>query len=309
MAFCQLTRIAALRVNTNVNHCEYERKLYYRPHANRGLTNQDDREHQPLVFMHGPACAIAPPRRPAGGGANPINPAAVCLLCGGACMGVFLRPTQHGAGACRHSHLNTLVKVTGVVTRRTGVYPQMSVLFFICRTCGNQIGPLMQSGEAEFEVKPQQCTHCEGRGPFDVDQHHTVYRNYQKITLQVRARAGSGRRRPGRAAVRDESILGGRGGWHACALGAAVLPVDAADWVAGFWLRGRARVHMDRPHACRSSRAPVEGGPSVVHVRAGVARAMLMRLGRPADVPSTRRRLVTRRRRAGTRWVGGSIPT
>eukprot|EP00892_Ulva_mutabilis_P011114 jgi/Ulvmu1/8375/UM042_0081.1 len=84
----------------------------------------------------------------------------------------------------RHSHLNTLVKVTGVVTRRTGVYPQMSVLYYICRTCGNQLGPLMQSGDADVEIKPQQCTHCESRGPFDIDQHHTVYRNYQKITLQ-----------------------------------------------------------------------------------------------------------------------------
>lgn len=78
--------------------------------------------------------------------------------------------------------------MTGVVTRRTGVYPQMAVLYYLCRACGNQLGPLMQSGEASFEVKPQQCPHCEGRGPFDVDQHHTVYRNYQKITLQVRPR-------------------------------------------------------------------------------------------------------------------------
>lgn len=92
---------------------------------------------------------------------------------------------------CRHSHLNTLVKVTGVVTRRTGVYPQMAILYFNCRTCGNQIGPLMQTGEADFEVKPQQCMHCESRGPFDVDQHNTVYRNYQKITLQVRTHGGS----------------------------------------------------------------------------------------------------------------------
>ena len=45
-----------------------------------------------------------------------------------------------------------------------------------------------------------------------------------------------------------------------------------------------------------------------MHVIAGVAWAMLPRLGRPADVPSKRRRLVTRRRRAGVPGVGGSIP-
>jgi DNA replicative helicase MCM subunit Mcm2 (Cdc46/Mcm family) len=79
--------------------------------------------------------------------------------------------------------------VAGVVTRRTGVYPQMAILWYTCRACGGSIGPLTQSGDATADVKPASCPNCEGRGPFVIDQQQTVYRNYQKITLQVRAGA------------------------------------------------------------------------------------------------------------------------
>ena len=88
-------------------------------------------------------------------------------------------------GIFRHAHLNTLVKVAGVVTRRTGVYPQMAVLYYSCRACGAQIGPLVQSGDAVTDIKPASCPNCESRGPFVIDQQHTQYRNYQKITLQA----------------------------------------------------------------------------------------------------------------------------
>lgn len=86
---------------------------------------------------------------------------------------------------CRHAHLNTLVKVAGVVTRRTGVYPQMAILYYTCRACGATIGPLVQTGDAATDVKPASCPTCESKGPFVIDQQHTHYRNYQKITLQV----------------------------------------------------------------------------------------------------------------------------
>jgi DNA replicative helicase MCM subunit Mcm2 (Cdc46/Mcm family) len=46
--------------------------------------------------------------------------------------------------ACRHSHLNTLVRVHGVVTRRTGVFPQLDNLYYTCGACTETIGPLKQ---------------------------------------------------------------------------------------------------------------------------------------------------------------------
>ena len=51
--------------------------------------------------------------------------------------------------------MNTLVRVHGVVTRRTGVFPQLAMLYYKCHSCGETLEPLMQSGDATHEVKPQ----------------------------------------------------------------------------------------------------------------------------------------------------------
>ncbi|KAG1677625.1 hypothetical protein FOA52_010406 [Chlamydomonas sp. UWO 241] len=82
----------------------------------------------------------------------------------------------------RAFHLNTMVKVSGVVTRRTGVFPQLKVVMFDCAKCGNTLGPFAQDGDRE--VKPQNCPNCNGKGPFNLNSTSTVYRDYQKLTLQ-----------------------------------------------------------------------------------------------------------------------------
>ncbi|KAI0768718.1 MCM-domain-containing protein [Trametes elegans] len=82
----------------------------------------------------------------------------------------------------RRSHLNTLVRVTGVVTRRTGVFPQLKYVKFDCRKCGAVLGPFYQ--DSTREVKISYCPNCESKGPFAVNSEQTVYRNYQKMTLQ-----------------------------------------------------------------------------------------------------------------------------
>jgi DNA replication licensing factor MCM2 len=82
----------------------------------------------------------------------------------------------------RQSHLNCLVRVGGVVTRRTGVFPQLKYVMFLCQKCGITLGPFQQ--EASAEVKISYCQNCQSRGPFTVNAEKTVYRNYQKLTLQ-----------------------------------------------------------------------------------------------------------------------------
>ncbi|EGX53723.1 hypothetical protein AOL_s00006g2 [Orbilia oligospora ATCC 24927] len=82
----------------------------------------------------------------------------------------------------RQSHLNALVRVSGVVTRRTGVFPQLKVVKFDCTKCGITIGPFQQ--ESNVEVKISYCQNCQSRGPFTLNSEKTVYRNYQKLTLQ-----------------------------------------------------------------------------------------------------------------------------
>lgn len=82
----------------------------------------------------------------------------------------------------RTAHLNFLIKVSGVVTRRTSVFPQLKLVKVNCTGCGTVIGPFTQ--QTHQEIKLNACPECQHRGPFPVNTEQTVYRNYQKITLQ-----------------------------------------------------------------------------------------------------------------------------
>ncbi|KAI0958277.1 MCM DNA helicase complex subunit [Taiwanofungus camphoratus] len=101
----------------------------------------------------------------------------------------------------RRSNLNNLVRVAGVVTRRTGVFPQLKYVKFDCRKCGAVLGPFYQ--DSTREVKISYCPNCEGKGPFSVNSEQTVYRNYQKMTLQE----SPGSVPPGRLPRHREVIL------------------------------------------------------------------------------------------------------
>jgi len=83
----------------------------------------------------------------------------------------------------RKIHLNTLIKVSGVVTRRTGVLPQLKLCKYDCGKCGFILGPFSVSG-GEKPIKPTSCPDCQGKGPFTENTEQTLYRNYQVMTLQ-----------------------------------------------------------------------------------------------------------------------------
>ncbi|KAF2671180.1 minichromosome maintenance protein 2 [Microthyrium microscopicum] len=91
-------------------------------------------------------------------------------------------PVQYTLRQLRQSHLNCLVRVSGVVTRRSGVFPQLKYVQFDCVKCGVTLGPFSQ--DSHVEVKISYCQNCQSRGPFTLNSERTVYRNYQKITLQ-----------------------------------------------------------------------------------------------------------------------------
>jgi DNA replication licensing factor MCM2 len=91
-------------------------------------------------------------------------------------------PVQYTLRQLRQSHLNCLVRVNGVVTRRSGVFPQLKYVKFDCTKCGVTLGPFHQ--DSNVEVKISFCSNCQSRGPFTVNSERTVYRNYQKLTLQ-----------------------------------------------------------------------------------------------------------------------------
>ncbi|KAF4831377.1 DNA replication licensing factor mcm2 [Colletotrichum siamense] len=95
---------------------------------------------------------------------------------------IFDLPVHYTLRQLRQSHLNCLVRVSGVVTKRTGVFPQLKYIKFDCTKCGITLGPFQQ--ESNVEVKISYCQSCQSRGPFTLNSEKTVYRNYQKLTLQ-----------------------------------------------------------------------------------------------------------------------------
>lgn len=79
-------------------------------------------------------------------------------------------------------HLDKLISVTGVVTKRSGVFNQVRLLNLRCAKCNNPKGPFLVAEEQNF--KPGSCIECQSSGPYRVDRKATIYRNYQKVTLQ-----------------------------------------------------------------------------------------------------------------------------
>ena len=57
-------------------------------------------------------------------------------------------PTIYNLRELRESNLSSLVRVTGVVTRRTGVFPQLKYVKFNCLKCGTILGPYFQDSNA-----------------------------------------------------------------------------------------------------------------------------------------------------------------
>ncbi|CAD6568210.1 MAG: MCM DNA helicase complex subunit [Tremellales sp. Tagirdzhanova-0007] len=74
-------------------------------------------------------------------------------------------PTSLSLRDLRQSNLNCLVRVSGVVTRRSGVFPQLKYAKFDCGKCGATLGPFFQDTNKELKI-----SYCSA--------------NYQKMTLQ-----------------------------------------------------------------------------------------------------------------------------
>lgn len=88
-------------------------------------------------------------------------------------------PVQENIRSLRNNHLNKLVKIRGVVTRRTGVFPLYYIIKYTCMKCQANFGPFVASNS-----KPSNCFECQSRGPFVVNSAETIYKDFQKITIQ-----------------------------------------------------------------------------------------------------------------------------
>mmetsp|Transcript_44732 Transcript_44732/g.103455 ORF Transcript_44732/g.103455 Transcript_44732/m.103455 type:complete len:867 (-) Transcript_44732:58-2658(-) len=97
-------------------------------------------------------------------------------------VGIFRFPISEAIRELCTRHINRLVNVHGVVTRRTKVCNQVKRLFLQCAKCGYPCGPFDVAEEKD--LKPGACIECQSKGPWKVDREKTLYRNHQRITLQ-----------------------------------------------------------------------------------------------------------------------------
>ena len=111
-------------------------------------------------------------------------------------------PIEDNLRDLRQVHLNALIKIKGVITKRTGIYPQMKKVYFFCK-CGERKGPLYLTNDTQASLG--NCYRCHSNGPFTLDSAETEYSNYQKITVQETP----GTVPPGRVPRQKEILLQG----------------------------------------------------------------------------------------------------
>jgi DNA replication licensing factor MCM2 len=91
-------------------------------------------------------------------------------------------PIEDKLRELRQTNLKGLVKVKGVITKSTGVFPQLKQANFICKKCGCRKGPFFMSSTEKLNLGT--CLTCQSKNSFGLDDEKSVYRNYQKITIQ-----------------------------------------------------------------------------------------------------------------------------
>merc|ERR1719471_1837875 len=112
-------------------------------------------------------------------------------------------PLVEDIRSLRQLHLNQLIRTSGVVSGSSGVLPQLKMVKFDCVKCGYVVGPFFQAqGE---EIKVGTCPECQSMGPFNLNQEQTLYKNYQRITIQE----APGKVRAGRLPRSKDAILTG----------------------------------------------------------------------------------------------------
>ena len=90
-----------------------------------------------------------------------------------------------------------------MVTVRSEVFSQLKKIIYKCIKCGFLKGPFYINNLNS--IKLGNCTSCQSTGPFPIDKQKTIYRNYQKVTLQE----APSEVLPGRIPRRKEIVLYG----------------------------------------------------------------------------------------------------
>lgn len=90
-------------------------------------------------------------------------------------------PLEEKIRELRTGHINNLIKIRGVITRRHQVQSELKVLWYICQ-CGMKLGPEYVSEESMRKLR--RCVACQKTGAFSIDKDMSVYQNHQRIVVQ-----------------------------------------------------------------------------------------------------------------------------
>lgn len=84
-------------------------------------------------------------------------------------------PLEEKIRDLRTPHLNTLIKVRGVISKRYPVYSQMKEVTLLCR-CGEIRGPIFESDFSKPNLS--NCPSCGFKGPYKIHQEKTLYKSF-----------------------------------------------------------------------------------------------------------------------------------
>ena len=84
----------------------------------------------------------------------------------------------------RCEDIGHLIKIKGVITKRTNVYPKLRVAYFACVKCGEENGPFYFNTLDEQQIIIGSCPVCQSNGPYTQISEKCLFRNYQRITIQ-----------------------------------------------------------------------------------------------------------------------------
>ncbi|KAL0232991.1 hypothetical protein GEMRC1_011738 [Eukaryota sp. GEM-RC1] len=81
------------------------------------------------------------------------------------------------------AHLNKLISVQGVVTRRSTVFPKLRVAVWQCVACGGFTEPSEIVDDLDA-AEPDVCPDCAGQNTFRLSKQRSKYSSVQKVDLQ-----------------------------------------------------------------------------------------------------------------------------
>ena len=123
------------------------------------------------------------------------------------CKEIFVRirdiPETINLRNLKCEDIGHLIKINGVVTKRSSVYPKLRTAYFSCVKCGEINGPFNFNTNEQENINIGSCPMCQSNGPYRLESDECQYRNYQRITVQE----SPGSVPPGRVPRQKEVIL------------------------------------------------------------------------------------------------------